>query len=139
MATKSLGHLSLACRTSLSSTASCNMTSANGSASACDFAQFDAVVESIAPDSTDITIEESTTLRTIYSSQGTRHAARIAIAEANFAWTEDTGGTVLALGTKIDDTIDATGVGEGTANVDMTYNDGGYNDTAAPTTTINVK
>ena len=139
MATKSLGHLSLACRTSLSSTAACNMTSANGSSSACDFAQFDAIVSEIVPDSTDITLEESTTIRTYYNTQGTRHAARIATAEANFAWTEDTGGTVIALGTKIDDTIDATGVSEGASNIDLTYNDGGYNDTATPQTSINVK
>lgn len=139
MATKSLGHLALACRTVLSSSSSCDMTTANGSSSACAFDQFNAVVDSIAADENPISVENSTTVRTYYVSQGTRHAARIAIAEANYAWTEDSGGMVVSLGAETDDTISATGTDAGLAFIELTYNDGGYNDNANPAFKIEVK
>lgn len=138
MATKSLGHLALACRTVLSSSSSCDMTTANGSSSACDFAQFNAVVDSITPDDDPLAIKTTTTFRTNYASQGTRHAARIATAEANFTWSEDSSDTVISLGAETDDTILATGVDKGNPTVFLSYNDGGYNDTAAPDYLITV-
>jgi hypothetical protein len=114
------------------------MTTANGSSAACDFSQFNGSITATAPDDNPISLEAVTTFRSFYSIQGTRHAARIATAEANYSWSEDSVGSIISLGTKVDDTVPATGVAMGTAVVTVSYNDGGYNDSGAPSFEIEV-
>lgn len=137
MATKSLGHLSVATGTTGSSTTACNFTAING-LGAVDFDDFNGTINGLNGLSHDtIYIETEGDVYCNWFSYGTRFLAKIATVDANFAFSEDSGERVLSEVSQSGDAMTYTGVDTGTAIVTCDYDDG-YNTSASPTESVTV-
>lgn len=131
MAVKSMGHLAVATGVAVSDTSACDMTSINGTSSACDMAQFDAVLGTyISVNPLVIKVDEVLVGNCTYVSQGSRHIGRISNRSNNYTWTDENGGKVIQMNTNSGDMADYIGIDVGMDSLTCTYNDGGYNNTA---------
>lgn len=128
MATKSMGHLSVATRVNTLPTQACNMTTINGSSSACNMAQFNATpLGSITPSEYSIEAGNYLTAYFDFTAVGSRFYERIGNQSQNFQW-QSSDERILALDEVLGREAIFVAESAGVAEIISNFNDGGYND-----------
>ena len=140
MGTYSMGHLSVATGTTENPAGACNMTSLNGSASACDFTQFVASISlaGITAVPNPCIYRDNTDINLSYLSEGTRYNVRISHVNGNYTWSITTGGTFLSIASQNGDYIQGTGERAGGSDTVRCIWIDGYNAGATKSKSITV-
>lgn len=132
----SMGHLGVATGVESRIDDATDFATINGSISAVDFDDFTCTIMTANLDITvnPVAVEGNTVISFAYTSQGSRHEARISGVTANYTYSVDDS-SILELSGQSGDQINGTGMKKGTTTVRCTYNDG-FN--ASVTQTISV-
>ena len=134
----SLGHLGVATGVESTINDATDFGLINNAIGAVDFDDFICTVSSISLNITTnpVAVEGTTTISFNYSTQGTRHEARISVVTANYVYTVDDS-SILSLSSQTGDQITGTGVKAGSTTVRCTYNDG-FNSSYTQTISVTV-